>query len=240
MLRQLRAALALRRSLATSPAPQAPALQPPPAGLLEHASAFMSSLPGQVGITLTILGSVAALATLFVDARVSMAVSDLREQLAGLRAEHKAQVQSMYDKTTVQAQSMYGKTTDLAISIRKEVDAKTAGLEKKVDAKTSALAKEVDAKVASVVASAASTAEAETLRVFKELKVRSLVPCPSCALKMPHFFAPPAPPTPSLPDLRGRQVLRLALTPARAATCHPPPPQPLLLLYSCLLLYLYC
>ena len=56
---------------------------------------------------------------------------------------------------------MDAKTAGLAISITKEVDAKTAGL-----------AREVDAKVAGVIAAAGMKAEAETLRVFKEYKVR--------------------------------------------------------------------
>ena len=52
------------------------------------------------------------------------------------------------------------------------LSARLDGITKEVDAKTAGLAREVDAKVAGVIAAAGMKAEAETLRVFKEYKVR--------------------------------------------------------------------
>ena len=52
------------------------------------------------------------------------------------------------------------------------LSARVDGIAKEVDAKTAGLAREVDAKVAGVIAAAGLKADAETMRVLKEYKVR--------------------------------------------------------------------
>jgi hypothetical protein len=209
----------------------------------------------QVGLFIAALGGGLTLVTAFVDIRVGMLVNELRVKLASVETAHNANLAAMQEmvdlKTATLASSVQKDVASMAISVQKEVDAKTAGLassvdakyaglassvdakyaglassvQKEVDAKNAGLAREVDAKMASVVANAASKAEAETLRVFKEFKVRLVLSTGSeflLAQKGPipkqsnsHFYPPSSLPFPTLPspvlppDFRVKQGLTL-------------------------------
>jgi hypothetical protein len=118
-----------------------------------------------------------ALGTYLVDTRVNKEVSAVNAQSAALNARLDALTKEVDTKTA---------------GLAKEVDAKYAGLAKELDAKNAGLAREVDAKVAGVIAGAAMKAEAETLRVLKEYKVRAR----AGGFSAPRDQQPATPPTP--------------------------------------------
>ena len=149
-LRTLRALPHLpRRWLTLTAAPPLPAAPGPP-DRLRQLGAAAPALALMIAVSSGIAAFGVYLLDTRVDTRVNKEVSAVLAQSAALSAR--------------------------LDGIIKEVDAKTAGLAssitKEVDAKTAGLAREVDAKVAGVIAAAGMKAEAETLRVFKEYKVR--------------------------------------------------------------------
>ena len=160
-----------RRMLTLAAAAPLPAAPGPPGRLHQ----LIAAVPG-LALLIAMSGGFAAFGGYLVDMRVNKEVSAVVAQTAALSAR--------LDGITKEVDA---KTAGLASSITKEVDAKTAGLSKEVDAKTAGLAstitkevgaktawlaREVEAKVAGVIANAGMRAEAETLRVFKEYKVR--------------------------------------------------------------------
>jgi hypothetical protein len=182
VLRRVQRALpsASRRWLA-----EAATLPPPPraaAALAADHPLRLLAAPWVLGavpslaLLLTACGSLALFSTYFVDSRVSDKLAAVIAQNAVLSARMDGITKEVDAKTAGLASSITKevdtKTAGLASSITKEVDAKTAGLAKEVDAKTAGLAKEVDAKVAGVIAAAGLKADAETMRVLKEYKVR--------------------------------------------------------------------
>jgi len=157
-----------RRWLAEAAGVPPPALAVPPVPLHWLSVPWFTAAAPALGLLLGISGGLALLGGYLVDTRVNKEVSVVVAQSAALNARLDGIIKEVD-----------AKTAGLASSIIKEVDAKTAGLAisitKEVDAKTAGLAREVDAKVAGVIAAAALKAEAETLRVFKEYKVRGVV-----------------------------------------------------------------
>ena len=150
----------LHRRLTLAAAAPLPAAPGPPDRLHQLGAAAPA-----LALLIAVSGGCIAFGGYLVDMRVNKEVSAVVAQSAALSAR--------LDGITKEVDA---KTAGLASSIIKEVDAKTAGLAisitKEVDAKTAGLAREVDAKVAGVIAAAGMKAEAETLRVFKEYKVR--------------------------------------------------------------------
>ena len=114
---------------------------------------LLAAVPS-LALLVTVCGGLVLFGTYFVDSRVANQLSAVIAQNAVLSAR------------------MDGITS----SVTKEVDTKTAGLAssitKEVDAKTAGLASEVDAKVAGVIAAAGLKADAATMRVLREYKVR--------------------------------------------------------------------
>ena len=135
----------LHRRLTLAAAAPLPAAPGPPDRLHQLGAAAPA-----LALLIAVSGGCVAFGGYLVDMRVNKEVSAVVAQSAALSAR--------LDGITKEVDA---KTAGLAISITKEVDAKTAGL-----------AREVDAKVAGVIAAAGMKAEAETLRVFKEYKVR--------------------------------------------------------------------
>ena len=165
----------LRRRLTLAAAAPLPAAPGPPDRLHQLGAAAPA-----LALLIAVSGGCVAFGGYLVDMRVNKEVSAVVAQSAALSARLDGITKEVDAKTAGLASSIIkevdAKTAGLAISITKEVDAKTAGLAisitKEVDAKTAGLAREVDAKVAGVIAAAGMKAEAETLRVFKEYKVR--------------------------------------------------------------------
>ena len=157
--------------------------------------ASVTSAAPALGLFIAGAGLTAATVTYFVDTRVNKEVALVREEMAklkagadGLKVEVDAKCVGLASgvdaKCAGLASGVDAKCAGLALGLTKEVDAKNAGLTKELDAKNAGLTKELDAKnaglvkevearMAGVVAIAASKAEAETLRVFKEYKVRA-------------------------------------------------------------------
>jgi hypothetical protein len=145
-LRTLRALPHLpRRWLTLTAAPPLPAAPGPPDRLGQ-----LATIAPALALLIAVSGGFVAVGGYLVDTRVSKEVSAVVAQSAALSA-----------RLDGFSKELDAKTAGLASSITKEVDAKNAGL-----------AREVDAKVAGVIAAAGMKAEAETLRVFKEYKVR--------------------------------------------------------------------
>jgi hypothetical protein len=166
------------------------AAQPPPPRVADALAAdhplrfltsprFLTAVP-PLALLVTAFGSLALFSTYFVDTRVADKLSAMIAQNAVLSTRMDGIASSITKEVDIKTAALASsitkevdaKTAGLASSITKEVDAKTAGLAKEVDAKTAGLAKEVDAKVAGVIAAAGLKADAETMRVLKEYKVR--------------------------------------------------------------------
>ena len=122
----------------------------------------ITSASHALGLFIAGAGLTAASVTYFVDTRVSKEVVLVREELARVKAGAEGLKVEVDAKCAGLANGVDAKCAGLALGLTKEVDAKNAGL-----------VKEVEARMAGVVAMAASKAEAETLRVFKEYKVRA-------------------------------------------------------------------
>ena len=135
-----------RRMLTLAAAAPLPAAPGPPGRLHQ----LIAAVPG-LALLIAMSGGFAAFGGYLVDMRVNKEVSAVVAQTAALSARLDG-IAELVDNS---------KTAGLASSITKELDAMTAGL-----------AREVEAKVAGVIANAGMRAEAETLRVFKEYKVR--------------------------------------------------------------------
>ena len=120
--------------------------------------ASVTSAAPALGLFIAGAGFTVATVTYFVDTRVNKEVALVREELARLKAR---------------ADGLRVEVDAKCVGLASGVDSKCAGLNKEVDAKNAGLVKEVEARMAGVVAMAASKAEAETLRVFKEYKVRA-------------------------------------------------------------------
>ena len=151
---------------------------------------LLTAVPS-LALLVTACGGLALFGTFFVDSRVSDKLAAVIAQNAVLSARVDGIAKEVDAKTAGLASSVTkevdaktaglasslikevdAKTAGLASSLTKEVDAKMAGLASEVDAKTAGLAREVDAKVAGVIAAAGLKADAETMRVLREYKVR--------------------------------------------------------------------
>ena len=124
--------------------------------------ASVSSAAPALGLLVAIAGITTASVTYFVDTRVNKEVALVREEFAKLKAGTEGLKVEVDAKCAGLASGVDAKCAGLALGLTKEVDAKNAGL-----------VREVEARMAGVVAIAASKAEAETLRVLKEYKVRA-------------------------------------------------------------------
>ncbi len=120
--------------------------------------------------------------------------------------------------------------------VQKEVDAKTVGLQREVDAKFVSLVRELESRMGGIVAAAGNKAEAETLRVFKEYKVRSLSKHFPLWSSCPAFLT--LAPTPTRASLLPPRSLWLAARPASESALSAAP-QPFTAIYLCAHLFMF-
>ena len=133
----------------------------------------ITSASHALGLFIAGAGLTAASVTYFVDTRVSKEVVLVREELARVKAGAEGLKVEVDAKCAGLANGVDAKCAGLANGVDAKCAGLALGLTKEVDAKNAGLVKEVEARMAGVVAMAASKAEAETLRVFKEYKVRA-------------------------------------------------------------------
>lgn len=199
------------------------------------------------GIVFALLAAGAVSARYFVDTRVAAKMEALTLQMASqsvaLEALSKAVdaknavIQREVDAKTAGVQKeVDAKTAGLASSVQKEVDAKTVGLQREVDAKFVSLVRELESRMGGIVAAAGNKAEAETLRVFKEYKVRSLSKHFPLWRSCPAFLT--LAPTPTRASLLPPRFLWLEARPASESALSAAP-QPFTAIYLCAHLFMF-
>ena len=135
--------------------------------------ASVSSAAPALGLFVAVAGITTATVTYFVDTRVNKEVALVREEFAKLKAGTEGLKVEVDAKCAGLASGVDAKCAGLASGVDAKCAGLALGLTKEVDAKNAGLVREVEARMAGVVAIAASKAEAETLRVLKEYKVRA-------------------------------------------------------------------